>query len=906
VTRRVGDAPILRQAWRIAGFVLVMGLAIAGRASAETFWGLTTAQTLVRFTSTAPGTILANLPVTGLPSGERLIAINISDFNGWFLGISSAGRLYTLDRHTGAATHLAAQTGRIIAPSGTAFALVRDPWGRLELMSNTGQRILMPADFNSEDFRQVLQHPFPAGARIVTAADHYFPQGGRAALLDSGTDWMYNEGAPGGLTPIGPLGIDISDEAGLAKAINEDNGLFAALTVGGVPGLYRVALNGQATFIGTIASEPITSLAADREGLEIIATPSVPPGGGSEWSYFLEGTDVTFTLQRIGDDAAPVDYAVTALSNPWVNGTDDVVLSQPTVHFAAGEREKSVTVSLLNDTLRESIENFQLSVAEINPTGRGTFQTGRLIYIVDDDNRPPVLTITAPSAPVSFSATNTVTISGFVTDDRPGVRVYFYNNAEVPSLSTTSNPFTFANVPSWSFLGILAVDADGAQATAVLRVLAGAEQTFVLAEGATGEFFRTDLVFANPDPIDVPVAIDFLREDGSSVPFTLMVPARQRATLDVGSVPGLEATAAAAVARVAAGNLAVERTMRWDASGYGASSERASSGLSTTWHFAEGAQGFFSTFLLLVNPQTSSNVATVRFLRDTLGPITRTYTLAPRSRLTIDAGGIAEIVNHSFGMEVTFAQPALAERSMYFGSSPLWSGGHASAGATALSTSWLLAEGATGSFFETFVLVANPSDQPADVTFTFLPTTGAPVTRIKQIPPNGRLTVDIEQEDPALANAAVGTRVTSNVPIVVERSQYWPYTADGWYEAHNSVGQTVAVREWTLSEGRTGGPEGYQTYILLANPDPDRGTSVSLTFLRDDGDDVVLRSAYVPPASRVTVSVDPSQIPELSNARFSTHVTSSIPIVVERSMYSNANGQFWAAGTNAPGTPRPF
>ena len=65
---------------------------------------------------------------------------------------------------------------------------------------------------------------------------------------------------------------------------------------------------------------------------------------------------------------------------------------------------------------------------------------------------------------------------------------------------------------------------------------------------------------------------------------------------------------------------------------------------------------------------------------------------------------------------------------MYFGQSPLWNAGHESAGATAPSTSWFLAEGATGPFFETFVLIANPNDAPTDVTITFLPDTGVPVT----------------------------------------------------------------------------------------------------------------------------------------------------------------------------------
>ena len=40
----------------------------------------------------------------------------------------------------------------------------------------------------------------------------------------------------------------------------------------------------------------------------------------------------------------------------------------------------------------------------------------------------------------------------------------------------------------------------------------------------------------------------------------------------------------------------------------------------------------------------------------------------------------------------------------------VFAAGHASAGVTAAATSWFLAEGATGAFFDMFVLLANPND----------------------------------------------------------------------------------------------------------------------------------------------------------------------------------------------------
>ena len=177
--------------------------------------------------------------------------------------------------------------------------------------------------------------------------------------------------------------------------------------------------------------------------------------------------------------------------------------------------------------------------------------------------------------------------------------------------------------------------------------------------------------------------------------------------------------------------------MKWDQSNYGAHTEKAITGPASNWFFAEGSQGFFLTYVLLTNPSTSQNRASVRFLRESGGPIVQEFTLAPLSRRTVDCGAIAALVNTSFGIEVTFLDaPGAAERAMYFGLPPdrLFKAGHESAGVTAPSTEWFLAEGATGRFFETFVLIANPNASAANVTLTYVTETGAMVTRNKTVP----------------------------------------------------------------------------------------------------------------------------------------------------------------------------
>ena len=54
--------------------------------------------------------------------------------------------------------------------------------------------------------------------------------------------------------------------------------------------------------------------------------------------------------------------------------------------------------------------------------------------------------------------------------------------------------------------------------------------------------------------------------------------------------------------------------------------------------------------------------------------------------------------------------PIVVERAMYL-STPQqpFAAGHGSAGVTAPATRWFLAEGATGPFFDMFILIGNPT-----------------------------------------------------------------------------------------------------------------------------------------------------------------------------------------------------
>jgi hypothetical protein len=553
-----------------------------------------------------------------------------------------------------------------------------------------------------------------------------------------------------------------------------------------------------------------------------------------------------------------------------------------------------------------------LSVNDENFTAARTFRV--TVTPVDD---PPTISAIADQTTPAGTATAPIpfTIDDIDTPvDALVIRVVASNPDLVPptgvhaggtgaARSITITPAAFAH--GTSTITIHVDDATSSTTrTFTLTVLDLPVRTYYLAEGSTGAFFDTDLLLANPNNTSVPVTITYFKEGGSRVLDDRTLAPLSRTTIHVDDVAGMEATSfSTAVASPTGLPLIVERTMRWDKSGYGAHGERATEGAAPQWYFAEGSQGFFSTFFLLVNPQTMANTAHITYFREGEAPLLRDVPMPPESRVTVYAGADAELKDRSFGALVAFDQPGTAERAMYFGTDPLWSGGSDSVGVTAPSTSWYLAEGATGSFFNTFVLLANPGTVDATATLTYLPDTGTPVVKQRVVPAGQRVTINIATEDASLESAAVSTRVESTQPILVERSQYWP--APNWYESHNSFGLTSTATRWGLAEGRVGGASSYQTYILLANPGT-QAADVTVRFLRTTGVPLV-KTFTVPPARRFNIAITGGggDVPELLEAEFGAVIESSQPIAVERAMYSNANGVVWAAGTNATATPLP-
>jgi autotransporter-associated beta strand protein len=688
-----------------------------------------------------------------------------------------------------------------------------------------------------------------------------------------------------------------------------------------------LSMTGATLQLATPASN--LSLTGGVSGTSVAGRPSIIGGSGS---VSLNGLQRTFI---VGDGPEDIDLRVDA--SIAGAATEGVTKTQPGVALFAGRNTYDGLTAVNAGTLIVTGTVTSAVTVAIDATLRGTGRvdaiTAQSGSTVSPGLSPGLLTsgplslhpgsryVAELHGPTAGTGYDQVRVAG-------GVEL---NDAELtlvagPALSpfgqfmlidndgTDPVAGTFAGLPEGGT--IVAASEDGHEFTISYRggdgndvVLTGAgELSYYLAEGATGAFFDEDVLIANPNTVDAPVTVTFLQEGGSALVRTYTIVKESRLTIRVDQIPELaEAAVSVKVVSDAQLPLTVERTMFWDATHYGGHTSNAVPQAERRWTFAEGSQGFFDTYVLLANANATPTTATITFLLENDAPVVKNVSLPALSRTTVWAGDYSEVRDRSFGIIVDAVDPVIAERAMYFGSTSgqLWTGGHVNTGTTAPSTSWFHAEGATGGFFYTFILLSNPQTTPAHVTLRFLLEGGGEVTMTKTIEPQARLTVNPAAEgDPRLERGSMSTVVTSDVPIVSERSMYWGLDASGFTEGHNSSGMVNTATRWGLADGRVGGQESFFTYILLANPAPE-SADVTVTYLREGGAAPIVKTYTVLGASRFNIDV--STVPELHDESFGARidVTNGVPIAIERSIYWNANGIFWAGGTNALGTPLP-
>lgn len=540
------------------------------------------------------------------------------------------------------------------------------------------------------------------------------------------------------------------------------------------------------------------------------------------------------------------------------------------------------------------------------------------------------LSLTGDGRRVVFASSGGALVSG---DTNAAFDVFLYDRDPENDGMASEWEETFGFDPNSAADAFQDPDADGVPNLAEFEAGTHPRGLFkyYLAEGAENAFFNTDINVFAPTTVGGfgHVIGQFLGQNGVRM-VTPTTPIGDRATgvgqwtINRASVPELFAYPDQAFSTVVESDrpLAVERTVTWGGTmgtGYGSHAERALTGPSMTWHFAEGAtHGAFDLFYLLQNPSDVQASATVTYLRPApQAPIVRSYTLPPYSRRTIYVDQEPGLAATDVSAQIEADRPIFAERAMYM-STPgqPFAGGTASAGIAAPATQWFVAEGATGVFFDLYILIGNPSSSAADVTVSYLLPDGTSIDKTHQVAAQSRLTISVKGEDARLAATAVSASVTSTnaTPIVVERAMWWP--SPNWYEGTVTAATTQAATRWALAGGYLDQRPDTATYLLVANPS---ATVANVTF--DVGRNGLPGGPGVSTslACRVTVAVPArgrytaglrNLCPFVIPTDFPTYIAGTVesdgpPIVVERATYWSAGDQFWAAGASTLLTPLP-
>ena len=296
-----------------------------------------------------------------------------------------------------------------------------------------------------------------------------------------------------------------------------------------------------------------------------------------------------------------------------------------------------------------------------------------------------------------------------------------------------------------------------------------------LAEGTTAWGFETWYLIANPTGDDATVEITCLASDGSETSAIYNVPALTRKTVNAKDiVPNADISATIK----ADTEIAVERAMYWRERDGGHDTIGVTQE-ATTWYMAEGTtiEGF-ETWVLIENPGDTNANITATFMPSIGSAVENTVVVGPHSRHTIKVNDV--IPNRDVSTEIRSDQPIICERAMYWNDRI---GGHDTIGTPTPSDEWFMAEGCTAYGFEEWLLLQNPdSVRIATVTVTLL-RGGMGTQEVSYlVAPMTRYSVSINTlmaDEPG----DVSLEVTSDIPIIAERSMYWDERIGG----HNSV-----------------------------------------------------------------------------------------------------------------------
>ncbi len=409
-----------------------------------------------------------------------------------------------------------------------------------------------------------------------------------------------------------------------------------------------------------------------------------------------------------------------------------------------------------------------------------------------------------------------------------------------------------------------------------------ASLSWYFAEGSTTPPFDTWFLLQNPNTTPVTATVTFMPEGRPPITRSFLLAPTSRTSLYANQ---LIPNTAFSTRIDATQPLLAERSMY---AGFDGDVVPAISSPSRSWYFAEGATAApFQTWLLLQNPNPVPATARVSYLLENGTVVPNNMLLPPTSRTSIFVNQV--LPNAAFSTRIESDQPLIAERAMY-----RFPGNATTAvpGMTSPSRGWYFAAGmpiVPNIPVDTWLLLQNPGTVPVTANITLFGTDGQKANFQRLLPPTSRQSLFLSQ---LFSARSFGIEVDADGGIIAERSVYLGATAASANESQAACatdGASQLGTVWALAEGSTAPPFSERISILNPHGSP---MQIHMELMKENGQ-VVVKDASVDPATALVLDMG-TIVP---SAPFSARITTSLPSVVERTMFWTKNGKVGAHNT---------
>ena len=258
----------------------------------EKVFAVTGADKLVSFNAGNPGTVRSWARISGLADGETVASIDFRPANGKLYAVTTAGRLYTIDTTSGAATRVGTTDTSAFIKSKDVALNFNPTVDRIRLVGAAGENLRLHPDTGAvvdanpnQDGLQLdgalayASVDVYAGRKPVVTGTAYTnsvpnAKGTTNFAIDSSLGVLVTqgtrEGTPmpvspntGQLYTVGSLGVKTVGPVAFDIAPATNAAFASIVSANGKPALYEIDLrSGAATMIGVIGSgEPVRAMA---------------------------------------------------------------------------------------------------------------------------------------------------------------------------------------------------------------------------------------------------------------------------------------------------------------------------------------------------------------------------------------------------------------------------------------------------------------------------------------------------------------------------------------------------------------------------------------------------------------------------------------------------------------------